>query len=88
MSEVPSFVWLALGSAYFRSNRLPEAEKAYKATIDLDPKSGEAWNNLAALYLITDRIDQADRAVVSAEKVGYPVNPELKADIKRRKSGG
>jgi tetratricopeptide (TPR) repeat protein len=88
VSEVPSFVWLALGSAYFRSNRLPEAEKAYKATIDLDPKSGEAWNNLAALYLITDRIDQADRAVVSAEKVGYPVNPELKADIKRRKSGG
>ena len=87
VSEVPSFVWLALGSAYLRSNRFPDAEKAYKATIDLDPKSGEAWNNLAALYLLMDRIGEADKAVTSAEKVGYAVNPGLKADIRRRKSG-
>jgi hypothetical protein len=33
------------------------------------------------------RIEQADKAVVSAEKVGYLVNPALKADIRRRKSG-
>ncbi len=87
VSEVPSFIWLALGSAYLRSSRFPEAEKAYKVTIDLDPKSGEAWNNLAALYLMTDRIELADKAVVSAEKVGYVVNPGLKADIKTRKAG-
>jgi tetratricopeptide (TPR) repeat protein len=87
VSEVPSFVWLALGSAYLRSSRFPDAEKAYKTTIDLDPKSGEAWNNLAALYLMMDRIEDADKAATSAEKVGYAVNPGLKADIKRRKSG-
>ena len=86
-SEVPSFVWLALGSSYLRATRFPDAEKAYKAAIEVDPKAGEAWNNLAALYLFTNRIDEADRAVSSAEKVGYTVNPGMKADIKKRKAG-
>jgi hypothetical protein len=36
---------------------------------------------------MTDRIEDADKAATSAEKVGYAVNPGLKADIKRRKSG-
>jgi tetratricopeptide (TPR) repeat protein len=87
VSEVPSFVSLALGSAYFREARLVDAEREYKASIESDPKAGEAWNNLAALYLITDRIQEADKAVTSAEKIGYSVNPGLKADIKKRKSG-
>lgn len=86
-SEVPAFVWLALGSSYFRATRFSDAEKAFKATIDIDPKSGEAWNNLAALYLFTGRFDEADHAVMNAEKLGYSVNPDMKADIKKRKSG-
>ncbi len=86
-SAVPAFVSLALGSAYFRAERFAEAERAYKAALDIDPKVGEAWNNLAALYLTTRRIDQAARAVESAERAGYHVNPELKADIKRQKGG-
>ena len=87
LSRVPSFVSLALGSAYFRATRFADAEREFKATIVEDPKTGEAWNNLAALYLMTGRIQEADRAVASAEKVGYSVNPGLKADIKKQKSG-
>jgi tetratricopeptide (TPR) repeat protein len=86
-SDVPAFVSLALGSAYFREAKFAEAEKALKETLDVDPKFGEAWNNLAALYLFTNRIEEADRAVASAEKVGYTVNPDMKADIKKRKAG-
>src|SRR5207237_10745270 len=86
-SAFPAFVSLALGSAYFRAERFAEAERAYKSSLDIDPKIGEAWNNLAALYLTTRRIDQAARAVESAEKVGYHVNPALKADLRRQKGG-
>jgi tetratricopeptide (TPR) repeat protein len=85
-SEVPSFVSLALGSSYFRSSRFTDAEREYKAAVNDDPKFGEAWNNLAALYLTTGRIDDADRAATTAEKVGYKVNPGLKEDIRRKKS--
>jgi Flp pilus assembly protein TadD len=85
-SGVPAFVSLALGSAYFRSERFPEAERAYKSAIEGDPKLGEAWNNLAALYLLRGRLDEADRAVASAEKAGFKVAAGLKEDIGRKKA--
>lgn len=87
ISEVPAFVSLALGSAYFRSERLADAERAYKAATEDDPKAGEAWNNLAVVYLMTGRVDEAERAIKTAEKVGFHVNPQLKDDVKKRKSG-
>jgi tetratricopeptide (TPR) repeat protein len=82
---VPPFVTLALGSAYFRGERLADAENAYKAVIQADPKTGEAYNNLAVVYLMTGRVSAAERAVQAAEKAGYRVSPALKDDIKKNK---
>lgn len=78
---VPAFVSLSLGSAFFRLGRLADAEREYKAAIAADPKTGEAHSNLAALYLETGRIPEAEAAVKAAEKVGFRVNPMLKDDI-------
>lgn len=78
---VPAFVSLSLGSAYFRSGKLAEAERAYLATIAADPKTGEAHNNLAVVYFETGRYTEAERAVRAAEKAGVRVHPDLKADI-------
>jgi tetratricopeptide (TPR) repeat protein len=87
-ASVPSFVSLALGSAFFRMGRFPDAEREYKATIAADPKTGEAYSNLAVVYLQTGRLDEAERAVKSAEKVGFKVNPMLKEDIAAKKKAG
>jgi tetratricopeptide (TPR) repeat protein len=84
-SGVPAFVSLALGSAYFRSGAMADAEREYKAALEEDPKSGETHNNLAVVYLMTDRIQDADKEVRAAEKAGFRVNPNLKADIEKRK---
>jgi len=81
---VPAFVSLALGSAYFRSGKLNEAEQAYLAALAADPKIGEAHNNLAVVYFETGRYDQASRAVGAAEKAGVRVHPDLKADIAKK----
>jgi len=86
-SEVPGFVSLALGSAYFRSERLADAERAYKNAIDVDPKSGETHNNLAVVYLLTGRADLAEKEVKLAETAGFAVNPNLKDDIRKKKAG-
>jgi len=82
-SAVPAFLSVALGSAYFRSARLPDAETAYKAAVASDPKSGEAWSNLAVVYYETSRFDDAEHAVAAAEKAGFHVHPGLKDDIKK-----
>jgi tetratricopeptide (TPR) repeat protein len=80
-TSVPAFVSLALGSAYFRVMKFADAEREYKAAISADPKTGEAHNNLAVVYLQTDRIDEAEKAIKAAEKTGFKVNPMLKDDI-------
>lgn len=82
--SVPAFVYVALGSAYFRTQQWAEAEREYKAAIAVDPKSGEALNNLAVVYLQTGRAKEADDAVRAAEKAGFKVHPQLKADIKAK----
>jgi Flp pilus assembly protein TadD len=84
-SPVAPFVSLALGSAYFRSERFADAEREYKAAAAADPKAGEAHNNLAALYLQTGRIDEAEKEVKAAEKTGFKVNPLLKDDVAKAK---
>jgi tetratricopeptide (TPR) repeat protein len=83
-SNVPAFVSLALGSAYFRAGRLSDAEREYKATIDSDNRSGEAHSNLAVVYLETERFDLALRSLDAAKKTGFRVNPELEKAIRSR----
>lgn len=86
-TTVPAFLSLALGSAHFRAQQFAEAEVEYKACLEADPKAGEAWNNLAVIYMLTDRLPEAERAVAAAEKTGYTVNQGLKDEIAKRGKG-
>ncbi|HEU4936063.1 MAG TPA: tetratricopeptide repeat protein [Vicinamibacterales bacterium] len=82
---VPAGVSMAIGSAYFRLNDLANAEKEYKAAIEVNPNFGEAHSNLAVVYLVTGRATEAEAEVKTAEKAGFRVNPKLKDDIAARK---
>lgn len=82
----PAWISLALGSAYFRSGAMADAEREYLETLKTDPKVGEAHNNLAVVYMLTARYPQAEAEVVAAEKAGFKVNPQLKEDIKKASS--
>lgn len=83
--SVPAFVYVALGSAFFRLQQWDDAEREYKSAIAANPKTGEAFNNLAVVYLTTGRYDEAEKAVQSAEKAGYKVNSALKNEIKKKR---
>ena len=85
--SVPYFVPMALGAAYFRNGQFTDAEREYTLAIQANPQSGETHNNLAVLYLMTGRLDQAEKAVAKAEDTGFKVNPGLKDDIRKKKSG-
>jgi tetratricopeptide (TPR) repeat protein len=80
--QSPPELSLALGSAYFRNEQLSEAEREWREALVVNPRMGEAYNNLAALYAITERKKEAEDAVRQAERAGYRVNPRLKEDIK------
>jgi tetratricopeptide (TPR) repeat protein len=82
---VPAGVSMAIGSAHFRLKDLANAEKEYKAAIEVNPNFGEAHSNLAVVYLVTGRATEAETEVKAAEKAGFRVNPKLKEDIAAKK---
>ena len=83
-NSVPAWVSLSLGSAYFRSGKLQEAEHAFKDAVSADRRSGEALNNLAVVYLETERFNLALSTIEQAKKTGFKVNPELENAIRSR----
>jgi Tfp pilus assembly protein PilF len=85
--RTPSEVSLAIGSAYFRAGDAAEAETSYLAAINVNPRMGEAHNNLAVIYMINGRLDEAEKEVRLAEQAGFKVNPMLKEDLKKRRAG-
>jgi len=84
VEPTPPWISVALGGAYFRANALADAEREYKAALEVGPKVGEAHNNLAVIYLLTNRIEDAQREVVLAEGCGFKVPEGLKHDIALR----
>ena len=79
----PAFVLLAMGSAHFRSGDRDTAAAEWRAAAEANPKLGEAHNNLAVFYMLSGRRTEAEAAVKLAEKAGFKVNPQLKADIRK-----
>jgi tetratricopeptide (TPR) repeat protein len=80
----PAETLLALGSAQFRNGDRDAAELNWKAAIEVNPKYGEAHNNLAVVYMQTGRLEDAEREMKLAEKNGFNVNPQFKSDLKER----
>jgi tetratricopeptide (TPR) repeat protein len=83
----PTWISVALGSAYFRSGATADAEREYREALKVDPKLGEAHSNLAVVCLVTGRVAEADAEITAAEKSGFAVNPQLKADVKKALAG-
>jgi tetratricopeptide (TPR) repeat protein len=82
--EVPAEFSLALGSAYFRSGALADAQREYEAALKTNSKFGEAHNNLAVVLMLQGQLPQASEHLKAAEKAGFHVNPAFKADLEKR----
>lgn len=83
VARVPAELSLALGSALLRQDKLEEAERHYLAALKANKKLGAAHNNLAVVYMLTGRFPEAHEAVRSAEKTGFRVSSQLRADLER-----
>lgn len=83
-ATVPAELNVALGGACLRQGKFPEAEQAFKDALKVNSKLGVAHNNLAVLYMLTNRFQEANDEVKRAEKAGFPVSPAFKKDLKAR----
>jgi len=79
----PPWISVALGSAYFRTGAFADAEREYRAAVEVDPSVGEAHNNLAVVYLLARRGQEAQHELELAERYGFRVSEGLKRDVTR-----
>lgn len=84
--EPPAEVLLSLGSAHFRNGNAGAAQQQWEEAVKVNSKLGEAWNNLAVVYLRSGRKADAETAVKNAERNGFTVHPRLKDDIRKMTS--
>jgi tetratricopeptide (TPR) repeat protein len=82
--SVPAELMLGLGSAYFRSGQMAEAESAFLDAVKTDRKLGPAHNNLAVMYMMSGRFDEARKEVKLAEKAGTNVSDAFKQELEKR----
>jgi len=87
LADVPAEVLMALGNAYFQAGSLADAEREYRGALRTDPKLADVHNNLAVVYMLTGRLDEAEQALKRAEKAGVPVSPRLREEIRKRREG-
>jgi len=79
--DLPPGLSLALGSAYFRTGHLADAEREYRAAIAAQPALGEPRSNLAVVLLITGRKAEAKEQLELAKKTGFTPPRGLEDDI-------
>ena len=84
--EPPAEVLLSLGSAHFRNGNAESAQQHWEEAVKVNSRLGEAWNNLAVIYLRSGRKSDAESAVKNAERNGFKVHPRLKDDIRKMTS--
>jgi Flp pilus assembly protein TadD len=85
---VPAGLMLGLGSAHFRSGQMAEAQAAFLEAVEIDPKLGPAHNNLAVMYMMSGRFEEAKQEVRRAEKAGTLVADSFKQELERRAREG
>jgi Flp pilus assembly protein TadD len=66
-----------LGLAHARAGHVALAEAAFKQALVLDPKHRPALDNLAALYQLEGRLDEAEVLGRAARDLGNPGEPPL-----------
>jgi tetratricopeptide (TPR) repeat protein len=79
--RLPPGLTLALGSAYFRTGQLADAEREWRAALAADPTIAEARINLAVVLLMTGRASDARRELDLARKSGAKVPAGLEKDV-------
>ncbi len=78
---IPANYFYLHGNILFRLKDYDNSLKQYLAAIQIDPKHGEAYNNLANLYYMLRRYDEALDCLGQSVSSGVEINENLKAAI-------
>jgi len=79
--EIPADYFYLHGNILFKMKKLQEAYAQYKEAIRINPRHGDAYNNLANLYYMSKQYQKALDCLEQAEANGAIINPGLKKAV-------
>ena len=79
--DIPAEFFLVHGNILFRRRQFNDARDQYLEVIKRDPANGNAYNNLANLYLLAKAYQKALDYLNQAESHGVTVNPKMKEAV-------
>ena len=71
------------GGAYVRKGNLDQAISDCNKAIEINPKYADAYSNRGIVYFIKKEYDKSWKDVHKAEELGYKVNPQFLAELKK-----
>ncbi len=77
-----------VGNAMFQLGRVDGAVESWERCRDAKPRFAMVYNNLALAYWKQGRLDDAVAALDKAGELGFPVNPDFRADLTRASAAG
>ena len=75
---VPADYYYLHGNLLFKKKSYPEALRQYLKAVEVDPKHGNSYNNIANLYYMGKQYDKAQEYLDKAEANGAKINPAFK----------
>ena len=79
--DIPAEYFYVHGNIFFKMRRFDDARDQYLEVIKRDPAHGNAYNNLANLYLLAKDYQKALDYLNQAESHGVTVNPKMKEAV-------
>ncbi len=79
--EMPADYFYLHGNIFFKLRKFEEAYGQYQEAIRINPKFGDAYNNLANLYYMSKQYQKALECLNRAEASGVEVNPAFKKAV-------
>jgi tetratricopeptide (TPR) repeat protein len=79
--EMPADYFYLHGNIFFKLRKFEEAYAQYQEAIRINPKFGDAYNNLANLYYMSKQYQKALECLNQAETSGAEVNQALKKAV-------
>jgi len=87
VQDPPANFYFFEGNALFNLKRNDEAIAAWETAARRDPRFAPVQNNLAVVYWMKGRVDDARAALARAEALRFAVNPSFRADLEKASAG-
>jgi len=82
--ETPADYFYFHGNIFVKQKKYQEAHDQYIEAVRINPKHGDAYNNLASLYYMVKKYSQAMEYLKLAEENGAEVNPKFKQALEQQ----